>query len=124
MRRASPTTFLIDGKPPKSGITMMQGAFAATLDHLSKAGLEDFYRGDVGREIGTDLEKIGSPVTRADLEKFKAYVAEPLSVEIGAGTLYNSPPPTQGLGVADDPGAVRPAESVEGGRFRFHPRPR
>ena len=118
------TTFLIDGKPPKSGITMMQGAFAATLDHLSKAGLEDFYRGDVGREIGTDLEKIGSPVTRADLEKFKAYVAEPLSVEIGAGTLYNSPPPTQGLGVADDPCAVRPAESVQGGRFRFHPRSR
>ena len=36
-------------------------------------------------------------MTRADLEKFKAYVAEPLSVEIGAGTLYNSPPPTQGL---------------------------
>jgi gamma-glutamyltranspeptidase len=91
------TTFLIDGKPPKAGITMMQGAFAATLDHLSKAGLEDFYRGDVGREIGTDLEKIGSPVTRADLEKFKAYVADPLSVEIGIGTLYNSPPPTQGL---------------------------
>ena len=90
-------TFLIDGKPPKSGIIMMQGAFAATLDHLSKAGLEDFYRGDVGREIGTDLEKIGSPVTRADLEKFKAYVAEPLSVGIGAGTLYNAPPPTQGL---------------------------
>ncbi len=90
-------TFLIDGKPPKSGITMMQGAFAATLDHLSKAGLEDFYRGDVGREIGTDLEHIGSPVTRADLEKFKATVAEPLSVGIGAGTLYNAPPPTQGL---------------------------
>jgi gamma-glutamyltranspeptidase len=91
------TTFLIDGKPPKSGITMMQGTFAATLDHLAKAGLEDFYRGDVGREIGTDLEKIGSPVTRADLEKFKAYAADPLSVGIGAGTLYNAPPPTQGL---------------------------
>jgi oxamate amidohydrolase len=91
------TTFLLDGKPPKAGIRMMQGAFAATLDHLSKAGLEDFYRGDVGREIGTDLEKIGSPVTRADLEKFKAYITDPLSVEIGAGTLHNSPPPTQGL---------------------------
>lgn len=90
-------TFLIDGKPPKQGITMTQGAFAATLDHLSKAGLDDFYHGDVAREIATDLERIGSPVTRADLEKFKAYAAEPLCVETGAGALYNSPPPTQGL---------------------------
>ena len=32
------STFLIDGKPPKAGITMMQGAFAATLDHLVEGG--------------------------------------------------------------------------------------
>ncbi len=36
-------------------------------------------------------------MTRADLEKFEATVAEPLSVRIAAGTLHNSPPPTQGL---------------------------
>ncbi len=34
-------------------------AFAATLDHLAHAGLDDFYRGDVGREIAADLERIG-----------------------------------------------------------------
>ena len=60
-------------------------------------GLDDFYRGDVGREIAADLERIGSPVTRADLEKYEARIAEPLSVTIAAGTLYNTPPPTQGL---------------------------
>ena len=64
---------------------------------MQQAGLDDFYRGDVGREIAADLERIGSPVTRADLEKFEARIAEPLSVPIGAGTLYNTPPPTQGL---------------------------
>jgi gamma-glutamyltranspeptidase/glutathione hydrolase len=90
-------TFLTDGKAPAQGATMKQPAFAATLDHLAKAGLEDFYRGDVGREIAADLERIGSPVTRPDLEKFRAYVADPLSVKLDAGTLYNSPPPTQGL---------------------------
>jgi gamma-glutamyltranspeptidase/glutathione hydrolase len=90
-------TFLIDGKVPATGATMKQPAFAATLDHLAKAGLGDFYRGDVGREIAADLERIGSPVTRADLEKYKAYVADPLSVKLEAGTLYNAPPPTQGL---------------------------
>jgi gamma-glutamyltranspeptidase/glutathione hydrolase len=89
--------FLVDGKAPEVGAKLKQAAFAATLDQLAQAGLEDFYRGDVGREIAADLERVGSPVTRADLEKFEARIAEPLSVSIGAGTLYNTPPPTQGL---------------------------
>jgi gamma-glutamyltranspeptidase len=90
-------TFLVDGKPPERGTTLKQTAFAATLEQLSHAGLEDFYRGDVGHEIAADLDRIGSPVTRSDLERYKAYVAEPLSVQLQAGTLYNAPPPTQGL---------------------------
>ena len=36
-------------------------------------------------------------MTRGDLEKYQASVAEPLSVALQAGTLYNTPPPTQGL---------------------------
>jgi gamma-glutamyltranspeptidase/glutathione hydrolase len=89
--------FLIDGKAPEAGAVLKQTAFAATLDHLAKAGLQDFYRGDVGREIAADLERIGSPVTRADLEKYEARIAEPLSVKVTGATLYNTPPPTQGL---------------------------
>jgi gamma-glutamyltranspeptidase/glutathione hydrolase len=89
--------FLIDGKPPAEGATLKQVALAATLDQLANAGLGDFYSGDVGREIAADLERIGSPVTRADLEGYEAVVREPLSVALQAGTLYNTPPPTQGL---------------------------
>ena len=89
--------FLADGKAPEAGAKLKQTAFTATLDQLAQAGLGDFYRGDVGREIAADLERIGSPVTRADLEKYEAKIAEPLSVPIGAGTLYNTPLPTQGL---------------------------
>jgi oxamate amidohydrolase len=89
--------FLADGKPPEAGTVLRQPAFAAMLDHLAGAGLADFYRGDIGREIAADLERIGSPITRADLERAAATVAEPLSVAIGSGTLYNTPPPTQGL---------------------------
>jgi gamma-glutamyltranspeptidase/glutathione hydrolase len=90
-------TFLIDGKPPAKGVTLRQPALAATLDQLANAGLDDFYRGDVGREIAADLENIGSPVTRADLEGYEAAVREPLSVALQSATLYNTPPPTQGL---------------------------
>jgi len=90
-------TFLIDGKPPAEGAVMKQAALAATLDQLVNAGLGDFYRGDVGREIAADLENVGSPVTRADLGSYEAAIREPLSVALQTGTLYNTPPPTQGL---------------------------
>ncbi len=90
-------TFLVDGKPPDAGTTLKQGALAFTLDHIARAGLDDFYRGDVGREIAADLEKIGSPVTREDLKGYHPSIADPLSVKLNAGTVYNTPPPTQGL---------------------------
>ncbi len=91
------TAFLIDGKPPEVGATIKQTALAATLEQLAQAGLDDFYRGDVGREIAADLERIGSPVTRDDLARYSAVVTEPLSVKLNVGTAYNTPPPTQGL---------------------------
>jgi oxamate amidohydrolase len=90
-------TFLVDGKPPAAGTVLRQRALAASLDHLAHVGLDDFYRGDVGREIAADLARIGSPVTRADIQAVRAALAEPLTLAIDAGTIYNLPPPTQGL---------------------------
>jgi len=89
--------FLADGKPPQNMTVFKQTALAATLEHLAHVGLDDFYRGDVGREIAVDLVKIGSPVIRQDLEKQRASIAEPLKVNLQSGMLYNTPPPTQGL---------------------------
>ncbi|MBV8510631.1 MAG: gamma-glutamyltransferase, partial [Xanthobacteraceae bacterium] len=90
-------TFLPDGKAPEPDTILRQSALAPTLEQLAHAGLDDFYRGDVGREIAADLDRIGSPVTRRDLETYQSRVAEPLSLKVAAGTLYNTPPPTQGL---------------------------
>jgi gamma-glutamyltranspeptidase/glutathione hydrolase len=90
-------TFLPDGKPRPEGALLKQPALAAALEQLGHTGLDDFYRGDVGREIAADLDRLGSPVTRADLARCRAEVAEPLAASIEAGTLHNTPPPTQGL---------------------------
>ncbi len=90
-------TFLPEGKAPEPGTILRQSALAATLEQLAHVGLDDFYRGDVGREIAADLARIGSPVARRDLETYQARVADPLSLKLAAGTLYNTPPPTQGL---------------------------
>ena len=89
--------FLVDGKPPAVGAIVKQEALAQTLAHLGHAGLDDFYRGDVGREIAADLEHIGSPVTRDDLQGYRATLAEPLRVDLPAGAIYNTDAPTQGV---------------------------
>ena len=90
-------TFLADGKAPEAGATMRQEALAATLAQLADAGLDDFYRGDVGREIAADLERIGSPVTRADIEAYRSVLRAPLTTALRAGAAFNTAPPTQGL---------------------------
>jgi gamma-glutamyltranspeptidase/glutathione hydrolase len=111
-------TFLADGKPPEEGAVLSAGRLPTTLEQLAHAGLDDFYRGDVGREIAADLEDIGSPVTRLDLDRYQARMREPLSLPIGSGMLFNSAPPTQGiaslivLGIYDRLG-VGQAESFE-----------
>jgi gamma-glutamyltranspeptidase/glutathione hydrolase len=89
--------FLPDAKPPAAGTMLRQAALAATLEQLAHAGLDDFYRGDIGREMAADLERLGSPITRADIERYRASHAEPLSLRLGSDTLFNTPPPTHGL---------------------------
>jgi oxamate amidohydrolase len=90
-------TFLVDGKVPDIGATLKQEKLSETLSHLGDAGLDDFYRGDVGREIAADLERIGSPVTREDISRYAARLADPLEVTLTSGTLYNTDAPTQGV---------------------------
>jgi len=90
-------TFLVDGKAPAVGTLLRQQALAETLAQLVHAGLSDFYRGDVGREIAADLARIGSPLARQDLQSYEAALAEPLAVELPWGAVYNTDAPTQGI---------------------------
>ena len=90
-------TFLINGKPYAEGERLVLDRLAATLDQLAHDGLHDFYRGDLARSIASDLESLGSPLRLEDLERHEALTVTPLSLEIGGHTLYNMPPPTQGL---------------------------
>ena len=88
---------LVDGKRPPAGTIRRAVALADTLSQLAHAGLGDFCRGDVGREIAADLERLGAPITRRDVETCTAKVVTPLSVRVGDATVSNLSPPTQGL---------------------------
>jgi gamma-glutamyltranspeptidase len=91
------SSFWIDGAPPRPGARRKPEALGAALQQLADAGLDDFYRGDVGREIAADLERIGARVTRTDLERYHARSVAPLTLKLPGLTVANLPPPTQGL---------------------------
>ena len=88
---------LPDGHLPAEGDCFRQPRLAATLEQLVRAGLDDFYRGDLARSIARDLSASGSPVALADLQNHQAHLCAPLALDHSLGTLYNMPPPTQGL---------------------------
>jgi gamma-glutamyltranspeptidase len=79
------------------GAVLRQPRLAALLKRLARAGLDDFYRGDVARRIAADLQRVGSPLLLDDLAEFRAPRVEPLSLGIAGAVLYNLPPPSQGL---------------------------
>jgi oxamate amidohydrolase len=111
-------TYFTDGKQPEAGSLRRFPALAATLQHLADAGLDDFYRGDVGREMASDLERAGTPITRADLTRYRAAERQPLSARLKDCTIYMPQPPCQGfaaqmmLGIFDELGVAR-GETVQ-----------
>ncbi len=90
-------TFLIGKKLPHEGQRMKLPALGATLRQLGKKGTADFYTGDIARTIAANLASLGAPVSSDDLERHKAGTPPPLSVGVKGATLFNFPPPTQGL---------------------------
>jgi gamma-glutamyltranspeptidase/glutathione hydrolase len=88
--------FLNQGRPPGPGDTLTQPALAATLQRLADAGLDDFYRGQLAREIAADLARLGSPIGLEDLASHRAITADPLRLRLAGANLYTTPAPTQG----------------------------
>jgi oxamate amidohydrolase len=78
------------------GAVLKQSALADTLDSLAREGLDGFYRGALAKRIAADLARAGGPLVADDLATHKPIVTAAATVKIGAGQLFNTPPPTQG----------------------------
>ena len=89
--------FLPGGAPPAAGDRFMQPAMGELLRQLAKEGLDSFYRGEIAAVHGRFLEAAGSPLRRADFADYRAERVTPLRLRTKAGTLFNMPPPTQGI---------------------------
>jgi gamma-glutamyltranspeptidase/glutathione hydrolase len=119
MQSGFAAAFLQEGAVPGAGSRFRQPRLAATLQRLARAGLGDFYKGRLAQSIARDLAATGSPLTLADLGRHRAKFVTPLALEHTLGTVYNLPPPTQGmvslliLGILDalEVGATGPASA-------------
>lgn len=86
-----------DGELLPAGHRVTRPALANTLEHLARAGISDFYEGELASALAEGFEKLGNGLIRDDLVSTKAQHSEPLSIRYRHGTLYNFPPPSQGL---------------------------
>ncbi len=89
--------FMRDGARYAAGEIRTFPALAGTLERLAHVGVDDFYRGDVAHEIAADFDDYRLAVTRADLKAYRPHWRTPLSLKVPGATLYNQPPPSQGL---------------------------
>lgn len=89
--------FLDGGEVPAEGAIQRNPALAEVLELLARNGLDDFYRGEVGRRIAADLATVGSPLKGEDMARHRSVRRRPLSLLLPGVSLSNTPPPTQGL---------------------------
>ena len=90
-------SFLRDGALPEPASLQKLPALARTFEQLARRGLDDFYRGELSHAMGAELARLGSFVRQADLARHAACEVTPLSIDLSVGSVYNLPPPTQGV---------------------------
>ena len=66
-----------------------QGNLPATLERLAKAGLRDFYEGDIAASVAADIKALGGVVSREDLRRCQARTSP--AEEIGMARPHPAP---------------------------------
>jgi gamma-glutamyltranspeptidase/glutathione hydrolase len=99
-----------DGRGPRPGDRLRQPDLARSLTDIAAGGPDAFYRGDLGARIGAHLSAAGGFLTAGDLAAHAGRWVSPLSTTYRGATVWQPPPPTQGLTVLQ---ALNILESIE-----------
>lgn len=91
--------FLPEGRPLRPGERLRNPDLARTLEAIAGAGRAGFYEGEVAREIVRWSRANDGLVAEADLQAQRAGWGDPLALRYRNITLYETPPPTQGVSV-------------------------
>ncbi len=108
--------FTPGGRGPALGELFVQEDLAGTLRALADEGADLFYKGSVGRAIAARMAAEGF-LTEDDLARHTGEWGEPISTTYRGATVYETPPPTQGLAALL---ALNLLEGVPLARRRLH----
>ncbi len=90
-------TYLIDGRAPREGEVFRNPDLARTYERIAEGGREAFYTGEIAREIGAYMERIGGDLTYEDMAAHRSAWVDPSTVSYRGHDVYQLPPNTQGV---------------------------
>ena len=111
--KASPEAariFLPGGAPPQADQRVINGDLALTLERIAALGRAGFYEGETAREMARWAGAHGGFFTERDFAEQRAKWGEPLSTVYRGVTIYETPPPTQGISVLQMLNLLEPFE--------------
>lgn len=86
--------------PMEAGMLLRNADLSAVLAEIGRSGLNGFYRGDIATAIASAIERRDGLVTARDLATHRSQWVEPIAFPYRQTTVYELPPPTQGLAAA------------------------
>lgn len=86
--------------PVEAGTTLRNPDLASVLRDIGRAGLNDFYRGDIAEAIVSAIERRDGFVTARDMATHRSQWVDPVAFPYRDAVVYELPPPTQGLTAA------------------------
>ncbi|SMY09443.1 gamma-glutamyltransferase [Flavimaricola marinus] len=87
--------FQPDGKIPWPGMRLAMPQLAQTLERLTEVGPEDFYTGQIARDLVADLQENGNGITLEDLADYQPLIYDAIPFDF-AGHVIHTPGHTSG----------------------------
>jgi gamma-glutamyltranspeptidase / glutathione hydrolase len=89
--------FTPGGRVPGVGELLRQPDLGLTLRRIAEVGAADFYCGALAGDLVRFSEANSGPFSRADFAAHETEVVAPLAIEYRGYTIYEQPPPSQGI---------------------------
>ena len=83
----------------EAGMLLRNPDLASVLRDVGRSGISGFYRGEIAAAIVSAIARRDGLVTAADLASHRSQWVDPIAMKYRDVTVYELPPPTQGLAV-------------------------
>ncbi len=91
------SVLLPNGRAPNEGDILVNAGLARTLQRIAAGGADEFYRGELTKEMVAALRSAGGLFTEDDFAGHHAEVYDPITTTYRGHTVYQTRPPSQGF---------------------------